>query len=282
MAWEHRRGRRYYYRTHRVNGRVVKEYVGTGEVAEMAARLDAEAAANRALVRAERLRTRAELEELDTLLEQIDREVNEFVSVAMTVAGFHRHRGEWRRKRTVATPDTPQPAPAPVPAGAAPPTFDDLYARARTGDHNAMLLLRPLLDDPTTVEEFGGNVARRSLNTAVWKMTGKDLVTREATARKLEQLRAELAGPNPTLLEQMLVDRVVATWFQLHRLEREFALAGDDPKQIDDYQRSLTSSQNRYFTAIRELNRVRQAQQPPPVQVNIAHEQVNVVNVPKG
>ena len=34
MGWEVRRGKRYYYRTERVNGRVVKTYIGSGPAAE--------------------------------------------------------------------------------------------------------------------------------------------------------------------------------------------------------------------------------------------------------
>ena len=43
MAWEVRDGRRYYYRGTRREGRTVKQYIGRGPAAELAARLDARA-----------------------------------------------------------------------------------------------------------------------------------------------------------------------------------------------------------------------------------------------
>ena len=296
MGWEVRRGQRYYYRSLRVNGRVVKEYVGAGEVGEVAARLDAEAAAHRVAERAAWRHTLEELHQLDALFEQVDRDVTAYVSAVMTAAGFHRHRGEWRRK-TVSTPDTPQPAPTPgappVPPPGAPGTAPDLLplftlprselvARARNGDAGAMAVLRPVFDEPGAADAYGGDMARRALRAAVHVVAGKDLVAKEATARKLEQLRDELAGPNPSPVERMLVENVVSTWFHLHNLERQAALEGEDNiVRAAFWQKALTAAQNRYFATIRELTKCRQAQ-VRPVQVNIAHEQVNVLNAPKG
>ena len=204
-----------------VNGRVVKEYVGTGEVAEMAARLDAEAVAERAFVQVERLRTLAELEELDLMLEQIDREVNAAVSAAMAVAGFHWHRGEWRKK-TMVTPDATNTTPAQQ------PQCSELVARARTGDVGALNQIMPLFDDPRNVDAFGGNVAMRSTHMVIMNMVGKDLVSEEAIQRKLELLRfPSWPGQNPAPLERLVVDRVVALWLHLHKLEGEYAVVGD-------------------------------------------------------
>lgn len=254
MGWERRWNKRYYYRARKVNGRVVKEYVGTGEVAELAARLDAEAANVRALQRVERLRTRAELEELDATLEEIDRAVDTVVSAAMALAGFHRHRGEWRRKRTVATTETTDTAPAPT----APPSPGELLRRAQAGDAGAMRLVMPLLDDPKALDVLGGNVPLRAAQVVIRQIAGRDLVSEEAIQRKMDLLRAELAGPNPGPVEQLVVDRVVSLWLQLHKLEGEAAMVGTtDAGRAGFYQRAMSAAQARYFHAIRELTSLR-------------------------
>jgi hypothetical protein len=101
MAWETRaRGGRYYTRSRKVGGRVVREYVGGGPAGDLAAAEDAarreRAAAERAALRAERERAagpEALLAELDALAEGLAR-------AALAAAGYRRHhRGEWRKRR---------------------------------------------------------------------------------------------------------------------------------------------------------------------------------------
>ena len=100
MGWEVRGSRRYYTRTRRAGGRLVREYVGTGPVAEMAAAADAVRQAQRRAEaearRAERARWEAALAPLEELCLASDL----LARAALTAAGYHQHdRGEWRRKR---------------------------------------------------------------------------------------------------------------------------------------------------------------------------------------
>ncbi|MCO6045917.1 hypothetical protein NG895_18615 [Aeoliella sp. ICT_H6.2] len=97
MAWDH--GGRYYTRSRKVNGRVMREYVGGGEMGAMAAELDA---LRREQREQERMLWKAEQEELAMFDEQVAKccEYGEVIAAAaMTAAGFHFHRGEWRRRR---------------------------------------------------------------------------------------------------------------------------------------------------------------------------------------
>ena len=99
MAWERRGGNLYYYQSERVDGRVRKKYVGTGEIAELVAHADETIRRTRA---ERRERVRAELEEARGLASAAD-ELNEaaeiLVRAEMVAAGYHRHKGEWRRRR---------------------------------------------------------------------------------------------------------------------------------------------------------------------------------------
>ena len=102
MAWENRRrgNRRYYYRSRRVDGRVVKEYVGRGPAAELAAEQDADARAKRDAQRTAERGHRHQHEAAVNRLAGFAEWCDMLVAGALLVAGLHNHRGEWRRRRS--------------------------------------------------------------------------------------------------------------------------------------------------------------------------------------
>jgi hypothetical protein len=105
MAWETRqRGTRYYTRSRKVAGRVVREYVGRGIVGELAAREDAERKAQRLadLARRQEARRREEAEArgLCALLADLDAAATTLTAATLGAAGYHRpNRGVWRKRR---------------------------------------------------------------------------------------------------------------------------------------------------------------------------------------
>lgn len=105
MAWETRQhGTRYYTRSRRVAGRVVREYVGRGLLGELAAREDAARREARRTVqsaaRAARQREREADRQLRELVATIDRQAATLTTITLTAAGYHRpKRGIWRRRR---------------------------------------------------------------------------------------------------------------------------------------------------------------------------------------
>jgi hypothetical protein len=101
MAWETRRtGRPYYARTRRAGGRFVREYVGTGRPADLAAADDARRRAERLAARSAWQQERARLEALDAPVAELDRLATLAVRMALEATGYHQHnRGKWRKRR---------------------------------------------------------------------------------------------------------------------------------------------------------------------------------------
>lgn len=101
MSWEQRgTSGRYYTRSRRVDGRIVREYVGYGPIAELVAlRDEAERRRREEEVRAWR-EEREELERLDAEAGEMC-ELAELLSrAALVTAGYRQHqRGEWRKPR---------------------------------------------------------------------------------------------------------------------------------------------------------------------------------------
>jgi hypothetical protein len=169
---------------------------------------------------------------------------------------------------------------ATTPAPAEAKRFDEVMAwihRAEEGDQTVLPALREVLKaEPTAADLLGGDLAKQAQQTLIKKFSEKNLLVKESLTRKLELLHAELAGPQPTTLERLLVERIVACWLYLHHLEVIFASKESMSLDLGSYyQRSITSAQKRYLAAIKTLAVVRKLA-VPVLQVNIARKQVNV------
>jgi hypothetical protein len=100
MGWERRRrGGLYYTRSRKVLGRVVRQYVGCGRLAQSAARADAK---RRAQLKAQAEASRAEracLEAADTALNGLCDVSEAMARGSLILAGYYQHhRGEWRKR----------------------------------------------------------------------------------------------------------------------------------------------------------------------------------------
>jgi hypothetical protein len=99
VGWKYINGHGYYYRCEREGGRVETTYLGGGERGLVAELLDAE---ERAEQEAERESARVEREQAEAeeraVAEWFDG-VQAVADAAMVAAGYHRHKGQWRRRR---------------------------------------------------------------------------------------------------------------------------------------------------------------------------------------
>ena len=144
--------------------------------------------------------------------------------------------------------------------------------RAQAGDRSALPDLQQLYAQaPGLIDTEGGDLAARAELYLVCAITGKNLAFREALFSKLKIMRAELCGPNPTSLEKLLVERVVATWLYAYHADCTYAQARDITFAHGDYlQRQQDRAHRRYLSAIRTLAVVRRLALPIQVDVNVA------------
>lgn len=98
MGWKTINGRRYFYKSDRVGGRVKTTYIGAGDLGTLMAGLIETDRVTRAV---EREREREERERSDAEERAVSDwfdDVQAMADAAMIAAGFHKHKGQWRRR----------------------------------------------------------------------------------------------------------------------------------------------------------------------------------------
>jgi hypothetical protein len=153
----------------------------------------------------------------------------------------------------------------------------NLSDRAQDGDEKAVLEIRKILDDsPDLAWLFIKGPAKMAESVLIEEITKDgDLASKEFLRHQLESMRVEVAGENPSPLERLLAERVVATWLEVQLFEGLCAVGmkRGTLKQDDHRQKRLDRAHRRHLSAIRTLAQIRKL--GPAVQINIAEKQIN-------
>lgn len=99
MGIETRKGKLYYYRKRRIGNRVVSEYQGGGLLVDLAARRAEIERREREALQEQLKAARMSMADIDAQLDGLDALTDGLVVKALTAAGFHQHKRQWRRKR---------------------------------------------------------------------------------------------------------------------------------------------------------------------------------------
>lgn len=99
MAFEERNGNRYYYRKERRGDKVVSEYIGTGQLADLCYQLDQARLIDRDLQRMGRRAETAEEALLDQSLDEITEISEAVIGSLLLINGYHQHKRQWRKRR---------------------------------------------------------------------------------------------------------------------------------------------------------------------------------------
>jgi hypothetical protein len=246
---------------------VVRQYLGRGEEARLAAALVQERQRQRQVDRQARQADQQVWEAACEPLADLIARTDLLLRAVLLANGYHQHHhGEWRR-RMDATVETASPkAPAPL-------ALQEIVKRAQEGDLSVLPDLRRALDANPQFCEDCGNLATQAENSWLRLLAGKDLLVWEAVGRKLEELRTELCGSAPSPLEKLLVDRVVACWLQTTHADLIFAQARGvhaSPGALREVMKRQESSQKRYLAAMKQLALVRKLLRPSVSPLDLA------------
>jgi hypothetical protein len=148
------------------------------------------------------------------------------------------------------------------------PELRELVGRARQGDVTVLPRLKEFLDAHPQVWEELGDLARHAREALVRLVAGDDLLVGECVRRDLAALEAELAGPSPSPLERILVQRIVLCRLQTHKADIDAAALDQGANPHGPHaQRRQDAAHKRLLAAVKQLAVVRKLLTPslPPI-----------------
>ena len=295
MGWEERGGRRYYYRKRREGETVVSEYVGAGAFAELIAEAEE---LERARREQERTEVRAEEQALRRLRETVERAgaaARALTGGVLVAAGFHTHRGQWRRSRSY---DNHQDKGGDmsnqhVTVNGVPHRLEEfsdeaelnafikLYERVdkEKPKTEAVVRFREALRERPEVWRLLGNVVEQARGELLRAVSPGSMGMQEMARLKAEELSRELGYAEAPPLERVLIDQVTLTWVHLYTIQVLYSRKLGERHTLElarHYERRLSAAQRRHLRAVEALARVRKLAGRSPVQINIAGQQVNM------
>ena len=250
MGWERPGPKRHFTYTRRYPGGYARHYIGDGPVANIASaalelgKLQRKANAQRR--QAERQREAA-----------IEAILGELADWTICLASIDQMLPPFGLRPTEASAGTMTSQNNPRTAGPLDVVeLSRLATAANSGDRVALARLRHVLDSHDVVWRHIADLATRVETMLIEQASGGDQLLGESLRRKLAAMKSELAGDEPTPLEQLLVDRIAATWLHVQIAEVALAAASNQA-QADRWRRILNGANQAYLAGIKLLSEVR-------------------------
>jgi hypothetical protein len=244
MALIYRNGRPRLQRSVRRDGKVTSRYEFSGDWAVELAGLKAKAREARAVRRRAEAHDRDELRAAVQDLDGLCRAATALAREVLQAAGYHQHaRGEWRRKRAMASTSKPE---------------------------TVLVEVRP---DQTVMDLWAQG---RIIGLAAGKSSQE---TQDHIRRDIDQHAADLAGLDPSPVEASLARTAAICWAAMRTFEARYFGTCDQLTipQSDFALRRVEHCHRRYLSTIKALAQVRKLALPT-VQVNVGRNQLNVAD----
>jgi hypothetical protein len=114
------------------------------------------------------------------------------------------------------------------------------------------------LDGRPEIWRHLGNIAALAERAWLVVLAAENPLAVESMKRTLAEMKADLAGEQPTRLERMLVDQLVLNWLEVRYVESISADPG--PGTLDQASfrlKRVESAERRYLTAVKTLSQIR-------------------------
>jgi hypothetical protein len=155
-----------------------------------------------------------------------------------------------------------------------------LLKRVVGGNKTCLPAFRALLADGERGKDYAeafGSPADWLRESLIKNTAGENPLIEEAIGRKLDRVRSELEGPNPSPIERLLAERASLCWFIVHRYETMFVNSQNLALVDAEYQqRKIDRAHGRFLSAVRTLAQVRKLGLPA-LQINVGANQVNMI-----
>ena len=155
--------------------------------------------------------------------------------------------------------------------------LDKLVKKAEKGNKKVLPEIREILADSPELTWRFANLAQLAESQLIDVMSkDKDLAAKEIVEHQLAAMREDISGENPSPLERLLAERVVATWLQVQLFEALYFtnLHNLTLNQANYYQKRIDRAHRNHLSAIRTLAQIRKL--GPALQINIGEKQVNL------
>jgi len=136
--------------------------------------------------------------------------------------------------------------------------FKRLVAQANDGDAGAIKKLREQLDTHPEIWQRVGDLAAHAEMLMIDLISAGSKLMAESLHRTLQQMKAELIGPETSMLEKMAVDRMLACWLQVQYIDTVVAKSTGGTLPNANYQLKRQDAANkRYMAAVKSLGELR-------------------------
>jgi hypothetical protein len=133
-----------------------------------------------------------------------------------------------------------------------------LVRRANAGSEECLAGLRAVLDDDPQLWRRAGDVGARAERAWVELLAAGNQLAAESIPRRLRELKAELAGPRPSPLEELLVQLLGLSWLAVCHAEAAAAEPGGSLPQAALRYRRAESAGRRFVNAAKLLATLRE------------------------